>query len=245
MVSETPFVRANEQPEATAAGAAPSCAVCGGARYGHTPVLWDALVGEWQLSPDEARYIDIQQGTCCTQCGCNVRSIALAKALSHAISWEGNLAALVASKPSLRTLEVNEAGHLSRYLRQIDGHRLIEYPEFDLMDLRLPSGAFDMVVHSDTLEHVPDPIRALAECRRVLTREGALVFSVPVVMGRVSRSRVGLPPSYHGPPGNADEALRVQTEFGADVWATVMRAGFDRCEFVSFMFPSGIALVAR
>jgi SAM-dependent methyltransferase len=47
--------------------------------------------------------------------------------------------------------------------------------------VRLPfrDGAFDLIVSSDTLEHFPEPAAALAEARRVLASEGALVVRVP------------------------------------------------------------------
>ena len=42
-----------------------------------------------------------------------------------------------------------------------------------------PDETFDLVVHSDTLEHVPDPVRGLAECRRVLKPHGLLILETP------------------------------------------------------------------
>jgi hypothetical protein len=72
-----------------------------------------------------------------------------------------------------------------------------------------------------------------------------LIFTVPTIVGRLSRSRAGLPASYHGQPGVEDPMMEVHTEFGADVWTYVMRAGFSACEFVAFRFPAGIAVVAR
>jgi 2-polyprenyl-3-methyl-5-hydroxy-6-metoxy-1,4-benzoquinol methylase len=122
---------------------------------------------------------------------------------------------------------------------------LVEYPAFDMTALALPSAAYDLVVHSDTLEHVPNPLQALRECRRVLKPEGFLAFSVPIVVGRLTRSREGLTPSYHGIPGSEDESMRVYTEFGVDAWTVVLEAGFTRVNIVTFMFPSGIAMLAR
>lgn len=228
-------------------GEPPRCAVCGGREYEHTPVLWPQLIEEWGLSPEEARYIDVQQGTRCLSCGCNARSIALARALLVIFSGAETLKQFVEGgvPRALRILEINQAGDLSPYLRTAAGHRLIEHPEFDMMDLHLPSGSFDVVIHSDTLEHVRDPLQALRECRRVLKPDGALVFSAPVVIRRLTRNRAGMAPSYHGSPGTNSEALRVHTEFGADVWVFVMEAGFARCEMLSFIFPSGLALIAR
>ena len=81
-------------------------------------------------------------------------------------------------------------------------HQLASYPDVDMMNLPFAAGAFDVVVHSDTLEHVSDPQRGLEECRRVLDERGAVVFTVPVVVGRLSRSRAGLAPSYHGCEGS-------------------------------------------
>lgn len=223
------------------------CQICGHALFAHVDVLWPELVQAWNLTPAEAKYIDVQQGTHCARCGSNVRSQALAKACIAFVGENGTLDECV-RRDALRTrnvLEVNEAGSLTPWLSQLPHHVLAKYPECDLTRLPYPDETFDLVVHSDTLEHVPDPPQALRECRRVLTPRGACIFTVPVIVGRVTRSRTGLPPSFHGSPTCREEDFLVHTEFGADVWAMVIEASFATCELVPFRYPSGIAIIAR
>jgi SAM-dependent methyltransferase len=223
------------------------CHVCGAVDFGHHDVLWDELIGAWGLSPEEARYINVQQGTHCLGCGSTVRSIALARAMLCSCSLGGTLTQFVSdpAHANLRVLEVNEAGTLHPFLVRLKGHTLVSYPDFDITRLALPSEAYDLVIHSDTLEHVPDPLRALEECCRVLAAGGCLIFTIPMILGRLTRDRRGLERSFHGPVGCRDPQMLVYTEFGADAWTLVLQAGFSRCEFVSFMFPSGIAIIAR
>jgi SAM-dependent methyltransferase len=105
-----------------------------------------------------------------------------------------------------------------------------------------PDESFDLVVHSDTLEHVLDPFRALSECRRVLRPTGALCFTVPVIVGRLTRSCTGRPPSFHGTPTTESEDLRVQTEFGADMWTWPLRAGFAAVTITTTEYPAALAV---
>jgi len=181
------------------------CAICGGGEFAYTPVLWQSLVDEWQLSASEAVHINLQQGLSCRSCGGNLRSMVLARAIGTAMSHRGTLQDWVLSTAaaSLAVLEINEAGALTRHLARLAGHRLVGYPEFDMHNLPFGDGSFDLVLHSDTLEHIPNPVHALAECRRILRPDGVLAFTVPVVVGRLSRSRQGLPGSFHGAPGDA------------------------------------------
>lgn len=228
-------------------GGATRCHVCDGMDFGHHDVLWDELIEAWELSPEEVRYINIQQGTYCVGCGSSVRSIALARAIASSCGFGGNLLQFVdhPDYAKLRILEVNEAGTLHPFLARLDQHRIVSYPAFDMSRLALPDEAYDLVIHSDTLEHVPSPLRALEECWRVLVAGGRLVFTVPVILGRLTRARQGLAPSFHGAVGCRDPQMLVHTEFGADAWGLVLQGGFSSCELVSFMFPAGIAMIAR
>jgi ubiquinone/menaquinone biosynthesis C-methylase UbiE len=103
--------------------------------------------------------------------------------------------------------------------------------------------SFDLVVHSDTLEHVPHPVRGLAECHRVLKPGGFCAFTVPIIVDRLTRSREGLPTSYHGAPDTRSSDLLVHTEYGADAWKHVILAGFGECRLMAFDFPASLALV--
>lgn len=223
------------------------CHVCGGRDFAHTPVLWTELVSAWGLTHEEAEYIDVQQGTHCVSCGSNVRSIALARAILRSRRHEGPLNRFVqdGTQATLRVLEINEAGTLHPVLQKLPRQQLASYPEIDMIRLPFADRSFDLVVHSDTLEHVPDPGAGLRECRRVLDVGGALALTVPIVIGRLTRSRAALPASYHGAAGAKDPHMLVHTEFGADAWVGMFEAGFTSCELVTFSYPAGLAMIGR
>ena len=221
-----------------------ACPVCGGSGSVEHRVLWPALVGAWGLAPAEESYINRQQGCLCSGCGANMRSAALARALCRHLAWPGTLDGLLRSPPSLAILEINEAGTLHPRLARFPGHRLGRYPDCDMMRLPDSDGSLDLIVHSDTLEHVPDPLGALRETLRALRPGGASVFTVPVIVGRLTRSRAGLPASYHGAEGVTAPDLMVHTEFGADAWAMVLEAGFSECRMTPYGYPAGIAITA-
>jgi SAM-dependent methyltransferase len=224
-----------------------ACQVCGHDEFDRQPVLWPALAAQWELNPAEVEYLDEQQGMCCRRCGTNVRSQALARALMRAAGDEPTFAAFVqaASARSLRLLEINEAGTLTPWLSTLAGHTLVRFPDVDMQRLPFDDAAFDLVVHSDTLEHVERPAEALGECYRVLAPRGACVFTVPVVVGRLTRTRRDLPPSYHGGPAIQTPDYLVHSEFGSDVWTGVLEAGFTSCELVPYRFPAGLALIGH
>ncbi len=223
------------------------CTVCGGSQFSAQPVLWQELIEQWQLSPAEVTYIDRQQGECCTTCGANLRSIALANALRETMGTELTLTNFVNSPESahIDILELNEAGTLSPILTRMRGRVLGMYPQIDIHALPWPDESFDIVVHSDTLEHVTNPVHALAECLRVLRRGGMLCLTVPIVVGRMTRSRAGLPKSYHGSSAQCDDDFMVHTEFGADVWCYLMEAGFSHVTIFPVAYPAALAMAAR
>lgn len=69
----------------------------------------------------------------------------------------------------------------------------------DVTRLPFPDGAFDIVICSEVLEHIPDNRRAVAELMRVLKAGGDLVVSVP----RWLPERIcwTLSEAYHNEPG--------------------------------------------
>ena len=188
--------------------------------------------------------MDRQQGTCCTSCGSNLRSIALAKAIMNECGTGGTLHDFVAGQAAsaLHLLEINEAGTLSPTLRRLPGHVFGAYPELDMQAMHYPDGSFDLIVHSDTLEHVPDPMLALRECARVLKPDGALCFTVPVIPGRMSVPRADLRPIHHGDPAHPTDDLLVHTDYGADVWHQLHQAGFAAVTLLRF--ADGLAITA-
>jgi SAM-dependent methyltransferase len=222
------------------------CSVCGGETFVNTPVLWPALINEWQLDPTEVDYIDRQQGERCAACGSNLRSIALANSLRAAFGttqWLQRFCASSDAEP-LKVLEINEAGDLHGVLRTLPNHHFGAYPDVDMHALPFPDDTFDVVTHSDTLEHLPNPVHALTECRRVLRPGGVLCFTVPIVVGRLSRSREGLARSFHGNPDETPDDFAVHTEFGADAWTYAVQAGFRDLHFFTVEYPAAIAISA-
>ena len=221
------------------------CATCGHDGIVDVDVLSPALVAEWDLAPAEVAYVNRQQGRHCTRCRSTLRCMALATAILRFAGAPGTLADWVRTDAAraLSVLEINEAGGVSAFLAQLPRREFALFPRVDMQALPHADGAFDLVVHSDTLEHVPDPVRGLAECRRVLRAGGACVYTVPMIVGRLTRSRAGLPPSYHGTPADGAGYL-VHTEFGADAWRWPLAAGFAEVRAVAVEAPAAHAFTA-
>lgn len=221
------------------------CHVCGSTDYSYANVLWDSLVSEWQLSPEEVEYINLQQGITCVQCGANMRSIALSKALLDCLETDAScitdhFAINHSSDSALKVLEINEAGGLSPFLKNFPNHKLIKYPKNDMHDLSKYLGQYDIVIHSDTLEHVRNPIHALNQCKLALKGNGSLIYTVPVIPSRLSRDRSGLPNSTHSRETRSDYI--VATEFGADFWSYPIKAGFQTVKIFTLAFPVAVSL---
>ncbi len=222
-----------------------TCSICGSSEFELHEVLWDELVEDWNLSGSQRDYINRQQGFSCKNCSSNMRSIALASAIMRRFGFGGTFSEFVSESPSISVLEINPAGSLTRYLERLADHTLISYPEYDMQNLNIESGLFDLVVHSDTLEHVPNVEDALSETLRVLRPRGVACFTIPIIYDRLTKSRAGLKASYHkNPDTGVDEHARVYFEFGADFWSKVLMSGFRSVEVYAAEFPAGLAVVA-
>ena len=66
-------------------------------------------------------------------------------------------------------------------------HYGIEIKAGTIFDLSIPDSEFDVVTLWDVLEHTPDPMAVLQECRRILKPGGLLVVNYPDVQSLVAR----------------------------------------------------------
>jgi len=201
------------------------CPICSQTEFRTRTVLSDDLSSTWELSELERRWLDDREGHLCAGCGASRRIRTLLWSLRNLLS--GSL--------DVRTLQINEvpgiesalsAGSLVRtafpHSRRSAAGSQREQTFADMRHLPFASNTFDLIVHSDTIEHVLEWTRAIDEVYRVLRAGGLHVYSVPVLPWRKSRPRLArdtdgrlrhlLRPSYHG---EGDDYL-VAWEFGGD-----------------------------
>ncbi|WNJ90037.1 class I SAM-dependent methyltransferase [Bosea sp. 685] len=221
------------------------CSICGNDEFEDTTILWPALIEEWEISTEEADYINRQQGTHCVRCKANLRGVALGNAIREVVGTGEPLTRFVktSSAGRLRVLDINGTA-ASEVLSALPGYVRADYPDVDMQAMPFKAASFDVVIHSDTLEHVPRPLDGLKECRRILAPNGHLCYTVPIIVGRMTRNRQNLRPSYHGNPEESGYDFIVQTEFGADAWTFPLQAGFSSVKINTVSFPAATALTA-
>ena len=209
------------------------CAVCGeqGRQIRQRWVLSRALDARW--GPGLAE----RESMFCEHCGSSRRVRRIAEVLVSLYGVEAtSLAGLVRENGfrTLRIAEINSIGRMHPFLAEAPRHVHVEFPEEDIQALSWEDDSFDLVLTSETLEHVPDPRRALRETMRVLRPGGRHVFTVPIDASLArSRSRQGLPPEHHGRGGGpfalvtrkAD--MLVHTDFGLELGTLVEATGFS------------------
>jgi SAM-dependent methyltransferase len=225
------------------------CWACG--RFGQVhvfPVYTPEMSVGHGFTPEMTRYYDLREGRRCRNCGCSLRAQHIAKTLVK-LYGEGRCRSFVQlcrqeKFRSMAIAEINGCSFLRQYMDEVPGVRYSEYgstdpavPSEDILNLSYPDKSFDLVLTSDSLEHIPDVDRALAEVRRVLRVGGRHVFTIPVLWDRektVVRAYVNergetvhlLPPCYHGGSLNVEDCLAFY-EYGRDVADRVRAAGFD------------------
>jgi len=223
------------------------CIVCGKSckEWSIKPVITDELARAWRLTNRLRKQFDLRESSLCPHCGCSFRSRALAQAIMAELPFNSvdifSNWVKKANRTNLRVVEINACGQLHESLKKIKNLKYSEYGKGannfwrlllggprseDITALSYKDNSFDLVLHSEVLEHVEDVNKALAECRRILKSSGRCLFTVPVIMERKTKQcawfdpktgkiRYLEKPSYHG-SGKKDDFL-VFWEFGGDI----------------------------
>jgi SAM-dependent methyltransferase len=110
----------------------------------------------------------------------------------------------------------------------------------DVQRLTYADESFDLITHTEVLEHVPDDARALAQLLRVLGPGGTMLFTVPMYGGErtIERARVRdgvvehlLEPVYHTDPLQPQGILAFR-DYGSDILDRMRAAGFVDAEIL-------------
>ena len=228
----------------------------------------EKLVQEWKLDSRWENLFNQREGEICISCGASLRvrqlSLAFVRWMNNKYGTSCKSASEIASNANnglIRLAEINSCGALHKMLSKLPQLAYSEYgPDNikvrheDLLKLTYPDKSFDLVLHSDTIEHAPDVDRALSELLRILKPGGATIFSTPIVRdGRATVVRAILdqgeikhllPPSYHGGSYQATSEYLVCYEFGRDLLGKIEKAGFQLDVMEHDSNPAAMTLLA-
>jgi SAM-dependent methyltransferase len=229
----------------------PRCPVCGSLLLCiYRPVFSRQLIDEWNLNAKWEEWYNHREGEICLSCGGSIRGRQMGSALVNWINQtlgtdfqNAQLAFRDEKAQILKIAEINSCGGVHKIINRLPN---VSYSEFEphdhrirhenLLGLSYGDESFDIILHSDTLEHIPDIDKALSEIWRVLKPGGAMIFSIPIVRdGRPTLVRAKLqdgeikhfhPPSYHGGSYQTTSQYLVCFEFGEDFMDLLKSHGF-------------------
>ncbi|MHB8447945.1 MAG: class I SAM-dependent methyltransferase [Rudaea sp.] len=201
-----------------------------------------------------------EHGTRCVRCGASAIHLSMGSALN---TYVPDLARRDAYELSARGPLV---AHLRRMARSLS---VSEYkPEAnsrggvrseDVQGLTFADASFDLVTHTEVLEHVPDDARAFSELHRILRPGGIMLFTVPQHGGErtVERARLRngnvehlLAPAYHRDPLRGGTDILAYRDYGRDILERLRAADFETAEFhdpssLARWYVSRIVIIAR
>ena len=177
------------------------CINCGCDQFSQESVIDTELAKCWNLSIQEREWLNEREGHFCLGCKMTKRVRTL---LCAALRKVGQLTETIyqPKEPLGKTI--------GSFLNQ------------DICRLTFRNSQFDLVIHSEILEHLHDYQQALSEVQRVLKPGGIQIYTVPILFSRMTRRRSKLdetkrtinvlPPSFHG----CEREFPVVWEFGSD-----------------------------
>jgi SAM-dependent methyltransferase len=218
-------------------------------------VIPPRLVALWGLSPRLAEALARKESSDCAHCGAKLRARRLARVLLEVYPL-GTPAAPARSlaewtqSPQARGLRVAEINRIEGVHDQLLGLPGFQWSDYEpgmesgqivrgvrsenLTHLSYANESFDLVLTSETLEHVPDLAAAFKEIHRVLVAGGHHLCTVPMLPGvgktyprtivRPDGTLQEVAPRICHPGG--DVGYPVFTEFGADLPELVESVGF-------------------
>jgi len=105
----------------------------------------------------------------------------------------------------------------------------------DVQQLTYADASFDLVTHTEVLEHVPDDRLAFSELCRVLRPGGLMLFTVPLTGSDSTLERARLrngavehlqTPVFHSDPLRAGAGILAFRDYGYDILGRLRAAGF-------------------
>lgn len=193
------------------------CSICSAITPFQSPCLENANPDEW---------VNLRECFTCSKCGFIARHRLYYDVLMSYASEEIQdskillfehvtpFAKMMANRySSVVTCEFLSPEYKSGTAHDVNGDSILHQ---DMQAMSFPDSSFDILLHSDVLEHVPDYRKGLEECRRVLKPEGLLCFACPLY--DVYRTKVRaemidgklvhhMQPEYHGNPLTPEGSL--------------------------------------
>jgi SAM-dependent methyltransferase len=175
----------------------------------------------------------------CPLNSCVTRERALAYVLNGL--YGGNLTSLRIheSSPAARGLSVWLKKNCSNYTQtgyfpeQAAGTMIEHIRNENLERQTFPDSSFDLVIHTDVMEHLFNPFAALREIYRTLAQDGICCFTAPTYWDRLQSTQVAFKsddgsiqtegdPEYHGNPQSKSGSL-VTWRYGYDLPLLISR----------------------
>lgn len=196
------------------------------------------LASIWNLDEELKELFNLREGYSCSVCYSSMRTQGIASLLVK-VTNSKNFEEFLNENRGLSIAEINSCANLHDRLSCLENLKYSEYfdqeeqlsdvlkskgiQHQDITSLSYDDNCFDVVLHSETVEHIADPAKAIKECLRVLKPGGICVFTTPIVWGRKTKQKFSLtngkaklhnPVSYHG---DLNSRYPVMFEFGNDI----------------------------